>query len=284
MATFYNSATLSYNGNVLNSNVITGELLEALSATKTAVLGSYSSGDTVSYVISIINTNTTDYTGLTVTDDLGSYSFSSRTLVPLSYVAGSVLYYSNGVLQATPTVAAGPPLVISGISVPAGGNVTIVYDAAVNQYAPLNVGATVDNTVTISGGTLTTPITADETITVAAAPVLSISKALSPAVVTENSTLTYTFTIQNSGNTAATVNDSIVLTDTFNPILNPITVTFNGTTWAPNVNYTYNPATGVFTTLSGQITVPAASYAQNPASGAWTITPGISTLVVSGTV
>ena len=38
MATFTNQATLRYNGNIVNSNITTGELLEVLSATKTAVL------------------------------------------------------------------------------------------------------------------------------------------------------------------------------------------------------------------------------------------------------
>ena len=38
MAVFTNQATLTYNGNVINSNITTGEILEVLSATKTAVI------------------------------------------------------------------------------------------------------------------------------------------------------------------------------------------------------------------------------------------------------
>ena len=38
MATFTNQATLRYNGNVVNSNITTGELLEVLAASKTAVI------------------------------------------------------------------------------------------------------------------------------------------------------------------------------------------------------------------------------------------------------
>ena len=51
-----------------------------------------------------------------------------------------------------------------------------------------------------------------------------------------------------------------------------------------NVNYTYNEATGLFATLAGQITVPAATYTQDPTPGAYSVTPGISTLVVTGTI
>lgn len=38
MASFTNFATLSYNGGTTNSNTVTGELLEALTVTKTAVV------------------------------------------------------------------------------------------------------------------------------------------------------------------------------------------------------------------------------------------------------
>ena len=38
VATFTNKATLSYNGGSVDSNTVTGELLEVLSITKTAIL------------------------------------------------------------------------------------------------------------------------------------------------------------------------------------------------------------------------------------------------------
>lgn len=47
MAIFYNQATLSYNGNVVNSNITVGELLEVLSITKTAVSANYRAGGNV---------------------------------------------------------------------------------------------------------------------------------------------------------------------------------------------------------------------------------------------
>ena len=284
MATFTNQATLTYNGVTTDSNIITGQLLEVLSATKTAVSAVYSSGDDVTYVISIINSGTVGFTGLTVTDDLGSYDFNGTQLTPLTFIAGSVRYYINGELQAAPAVTAGPPLVISGINVPAGGNALIIYEPSSNQYAPLNVEGTIVNEAIISGGGLTTALTASETIAAEGAPALTITKSLTPQTVTENGQLTYTFTIQNSGNTPALATDNVTLTDTFDPILDPINVTFEGTVWTEPTNYTYDPTTGVFTTVPGLITVPAATYTQDPVTGAWRITPGVSTLVVTGTV
>ena len=41
MATFFNQATLSYSGGVVNSNITSGEIVEVLSVTKTAVGGEY---------------------------------------------------------------------------------------------------------------------------------------------------------------------------------------------------------------------------------------------------
>lgn len=45
MAIFTNRATLSYSGGTVNSNTVTGELLEVLSVTKDAVSDVYSDGD-----------------------------------------------------------------------------------------------------------------------------------------------------------------------------------------------------------------------------------------------
>ncbi len=283
MATFYNQAVLSYNGNTTTSNITTGELLEVLSATKTAVVGEYTANDAVTYVISIINSGATAFTGLTITDNLGAYEFGTITLIPLTYSEGSVMYYENGVLRPTPTVTATNPFTITGINVPAGGNAIIIYEARVNGTAPLDVTGTITNTAVISGNGIT-PVTVEETINADIAPTLTISKAISPSTVTENGRITYTFVIQNSGNAEATATDNVVVTDTFNPILSDITVTFDGAAWTEGVHYTYDETTGVFATIAGQITVPAATYTQDPATGNRITTPGVSVLTVSGTI
>ena len=283
VATFTNKATLSYNGVSIDSNTVTGELLEVLSITKTAIMDNYSAGETVTYVVSLRNTGTTPLVGLSLTDDLGGYSYGTETLYPLSYVPGSVTYYTNGVLQPAPIVSAGPPLSIAGLSVPAGGNALVIYEASVNSFAPLAESAAITNTATASGAGISTPVSASETITAAQQASLTISKALSPTLVAENSQLTYTFIIENTGNTAAVATDNIVVTDTFAPILSPITVSYNGSPWTQGVDYNYDDTTGVFSTLPGNITVPAATYTQNP-DGTWTVSPGVSVLTVTGTV
>ena len=283
MPAFTNMATLTYNGNTVNSNVVTGQILEALTIAKTAVLPEYSVGEDVTYVVSIVNRGTTAYENLTITDDLGAYTDESQTRYPMTYTPNSVRYYVNGVLQTVPTVTAGPPLAITGITVPAGGSAMVIYEASPNAYAPGAVGSTIVNTATVTGGGLSAPLTAQETVTVAQEANPVITKALDPMVVPENGQLTYTFTIRNYGNTPLVATDDVILTDVFDPVLENISVTYDGNPWVQGVNYNYNQATGVFTTLPGQIVVPAATYTQNP-DGTWAVTPGMVTITVTGTV
>ena len=284
MATFQNQATLTYGGNVTTSNVVTGELQQAVSVAKYAVSDTYTQGEVLTYVISLVNSGTTPLTELTVTDNLGAYVLNGNDLVPLDYVTDSLAYYVGGVLQPTPVIAATDPLVVTGITVPAGGNAFLVYQARVNEFASPAQGGSVTNTVTVTGTALPAPITASETVTSDSEAFLTIGKSLNPTTVSEGDRLTYTFVIQNFGNTAVVTTDDAVVTDNFDPILSDLAVTFNGAVWAEGVQYTYDDTTGTFATIPANITVPAATYTQNPATGAWSVVPGVSTLVVVGTV
>lgn len=284
MAIFSNQATLTYNGSSTNSNIVYGELLEVLTATKTAVEGTYLPGELVTYVVTLRNTGSTALTGLTLSDDLGGYPFGTGTLYPLTYEADSILVFTNGIPQAAPAVTAGPPLGITGITVPAGGDTVIVYQARVNSFASPEDGSTIVNTVTVTGSGLAAPVTATETVTAESAPALTITKSISPSQVVDNQQITYTFLIQNTGNTPVVATDNAVITDTFDPILSNLIVTFEGTSWTQGVQYNYTPATGLFSTVPGQITVPAATYTQDPVTGQYSVTPGTATLTVTGTV
>ncbi len=282
MATFFNQATLSYNGNTITSNVTTGEIVEVLSAEKTAILPTYEQGGDITYVISIVNAGATPYTALTITDNLGEYAFGTGTVVPLTYKTGSVRYFINGVLQPAPTVTDEAPFTVTGINVPANSNALIIYEADVNGFAPLASGSVITNEAVISGSGLTNDIIVTETVAVADAPLLSITKSLSPTVVNENGQITYTLTIVNNGNTPIVATDDVVVSDTFDPILSDITVTLNGVTLGAG-DYSYNEATGEFVTTAGVVTVPAAAYTQGP-DGEWVVTPGTAVITITGTI
>lgn len=282
MAIFTNRATLIYGGLVQNSNTVVGEIVEVLGLTKDALQESYTVGEDITYAVSLTNTGTAPYEGLTLVDDLGAYPFGAETLYPLAYDEGTVRYYVNGTLQPAPTVTATQPLTVTGINVPAGGNALILYSATVTGTAPLQTGGEITNTVTLLGGCQ--PISATETVTAREEADLRITKGLCPASVTCNGTVTYTLTIENYGNIPVIATDNAIVTDTFDPILTGLTAAFNGVPLTEGTQYVYNQATGVFTTLGGAITVPAATYTQDPVTGEITVTPGVSTLTISGTV
>ncbi|MCQ2485063.1 MAG: DUF11 domain-containing protein [Clostridia bacterium] len=286
MATFTNQATLSYNNNVRNSNIVTGEILDAISITKTAAQDSYRQGDSVTYVINIVNSGTTNFTNLTVTDNLGAYTTpdGTGTAVPLTYNDGTVRYFVNGVPQTTPAAVAGPPLQITGIDVPAGGNATIIYTADTNEFTPLGEASTLVNTAEVTGTGIAAQTQAQETLAIETAPNLSITKSVNPTVIRGNEPLTYTFVVTNTGNEEADATDNLIISDTFNPRLDISEVAVDGTALTPGGEYNYNEATGEFATVGGRVTVPPAQYTQDPATGAVTITPGISTVTVTGTV
>ena len=284
MAIFSNQATLTVNGNTTNSNIAYGEILDVLVATKTSVEGVYSPGELVTYVVTLRNTGNVALTALTATDNLGAYDFNGTTVYPLTYQAGTVALFVDGVPQAAPAVTAGPPLVITGLTIPANGDAVLIYQARANGYADPAAEGTIVNTVTVTGDGLSAPIVATATVDTAVAPDLTITKSISPAQVVDNERVTYTFVIQNAGNQAVIATDNAVITDTFNPILTDLVVTYNGVAWTEGVQYVYNEATGLFVTNNGQITVPAATYTQDPVTGEYTMTPGISTLVVVGTI
>ena len=284
MAVFSNQATLTYNGSSTNSNIAYGEILDVVTATKTAVEGTYLPGSLVTYVVTLRNTANGTLNNLTITDDLGGYLFNGNTVYPLTYENGSAALFINGAPQAAPAVTAGPPLVITGISIPAGGDAVLIYQARANSYANPASGGTIINTVTITGDGLNTPVTATETINVQTAPELTISKSITPTQVVDNDRVTYTFVIQNSGNQAVVSTDNAAITDTFDPILTALSVSFESAVWTQGVQYSYSETTGLFSTTPGQILVPAASYTQDPVTGAYTVSPGIATLVVTGTI
>ena len=284
MAIFSNQATLTYNGNSTNSNIAYGEILDVLTAAKVSVEGTYAPGQLVTYAVTLRNTGTGALNGLTVTDDLGGYSFGGTTVYPLTYEAGSAVLFVNGVQQPAPAVTAGPPLVISGINIPAGGDAVLVYQARANEFANPAAEGTIVNTVTVTGDGLSAPITASATVTALSAADLTISKSITPTQVVDNDRVTYTFVIQNSGSQAVVATDNAAISDTFDPILTALTVTFDGVTWTQGVQYNYDETTGLFTTVPGQILVPAATYTQDPVTGAYTVTPGIATLTVTGTI
>ena len=286
MATFFNQASISYGGFVTNSNLTSGEVLDTLAVTKTAVSTSYGVSTGVVYAVSLVNSGTATIGGITVSDDLGTYTVGENTVTPLDYVNGSVKLYVNGTLAAAPTVTPGPPLTFSGINLPAGASALLLYEATTTGYAPLTEGSQINNTATVNAEApcVEGPIEATASVPVGSFTALTIAKSVCPDTVSSCEEITYTFIIQNSGNEEILATDDLIVSDTFAPALSNLEVILNGTPLAEGTGYTYDETSGAFTTIAGQITVPAATFTQNPTTGVVTTTPGVTVLTVSGTI
>ncbi|MCR5610557.1 MAG: DUF11 domain-containing protein [Clostridiales bacterium] len=275
MAIFTNKATLSYRGVTAVSNTVTGELVGALTLDKTALTSTYTRGSGITYIITLLNSGSSDLTGVSVSDDLGG------SVRPLDYVQGSAVWFLDGVRQDSLTVTAEDGITFSGITVPADGSSMVIYDTTVSDSAPLSVGSSIENTATAFYGTV--EASASFTVTAAAEPQLTITKALSPLTVTDNGEITYTFVISNSGNLAAEEEDGAVLTDIFDPVLTDLTAALDGEELSSGDDYTYDVSTGVFSTVPGVITVPAATFETDP-DGSVEVIPGTATLTVTGRI
>lgn len=281
MAQFTNQAQLTYNNTVTVSNLAVGEIQDVLSIYKTAVKDVYKKDDSVTYAVNIVNSGSADLTGLTLTDDLGSFTLGSQQFVPLTYAANTVRYFRNNILQPPPIAAViGDVLTITGFTVPSNGSATFLYETRTNEFTPLEPESTVTNTAVLTGNF--TAVSASETIEVSSEPELSITKSISPIPVMANGTVTYSFVIENRGNTPVT--SGAVITDTFDPILTNVTAAFNDTAWTLGTDFTYSTSNGQFTTSANRVTVDAAVYSRDPETGVVTVIPGTSTLVITGTI
>lgn len=122
-----------------------------LSATRITLGGAFGQGERLTHLISIVNSGSEQYTGLCVEDGLGFCGADGQKTYLRSYVAGTAEYYVNGVLQASPAVTDGPPLAVLGLTVPAGGNVTVVYQTEINGSPQVPAAAKADDEVRMSG-------------------------------------------------------------------------------------------------------------------------------------
>ena len=172
-----NQATLLYNNMTTNSNTVTTQILSLydLTATKEALLDTYTPNQTITYVTRVENTGSASLYNLTVVDDL------AKGLT--QYVDNSVEGYLNG----TP------------------------IEVNVQTTTPTTRPDVLTNTQTITanGGSTTGPIVAvtpnpSASVKLANYVSLDITKSANKASIYSGDTLVYTFQIINNGNETAT--------------------------------------------------------------------------------
>lgn len=289
--TITNRATVSYTANGTAgsavSNLASTTLQGPLAVTKASMESVYRAGSRLTYIVTLENTSSAQLTNVTLTDNLGTFSYTPEStgtavsVTPLTYT-GPARYYINGVFSAnlTPT-STDSTLTFTIPTLPANATGLIVYDVTANSNAPLATESEITNTVSATAGTVLDPVTAQNTVAADSYADVKIIKSMSPDPVIEGSNITYTFTIYNYGNTDAA---SLVLTDTFSPApAAPLTVTLNGDT-VSSTEYTYQNGVFTYPAASGNtVTVPAATFTTS-AAGAVSVTPGTAVITVTGII
>ncbi|MBQ9112276.1 MAG: DUF11 domain-containing protein [Clostridia bacterium] len=287
MATIENFATVSYtSGGVAatrTSNLAQIELDSSLNFSKITLGTTYTANSPITYIISLTNDGTTAVNGITVTDDLGTFTEGTAELTPLTFVEPALLLINGQDTSAQLTVDTSVPgtLTFTLPSLVPGATANIVYKALPNEFAPLAAGSAITNTATVSGDVECANGTDSATVTVAQAADIEVVKNMSPNPVVCGDVVTYTIRIYNYGNTDA---EDVRLNDTFVPAPENISVYRNGVLLEETA-FTY--ADGTLTVpaegMEGD-TVPAATFTRDAVTGEVTVTPGVVEYVVTGTI
>lgn len=287
MPSIENFATVSYtSGGVTEtkvSNVAEISIESAIGFTKTSVGNTYNDNSILTYILTVTNSSSSDISGSTITDNLGTYAFGTMELTPLNYVSPAVLLINGQDVSAQLAVddSVAGSLVFTLPTIPAGTTANIIYKAQINDYAPLALDSTIINTSSFESNSECADTSASATVSVSNSANVSIIKQMCPNPVICGDTITYTIKIYNYGNTAA---ENVTLTDDFNPAPANITVSRDGTLLL-GTDYSYDSGTlTVPSATATQLTIPPATFTQDPTTGIISITPSVVEYTITGTI
>ena len=260
------------------SNQTTTTLVDqyTMTAVKETLTPEVRAGNNAAYYVLVENTGAGTLSGISIEDDLGMMAGAASA--PLSYVENSAVFLKNGeVITGTATAGAAGVTFATAAELATGDSLIVIYLAEVDEAATVPI----TNTATVTANTTAIerePViaTASVTVTPTAFADISVFKAADTDTVVSGDTLTYTFTLMNTGYEAA---DAITFTDAF-------PTEFNITGVSYTVNDVTTPVDPADYTVSGNtLTLPAADSSLvigvAPATDAG---PGITVITVTGTI
>ena len=228
-------------------------LTPALTITQTADVATTSPGATVHYTVTVTDTGQTPYTGATVTDQLDGVLEDAA--------------YNGDAAASTGTVSfASPDLTWTG-NLAAGASATITYSVTVNN--PDTGDRTLTNTVVSASAGSNCPVGGTDprcTVTVPdLVPGLDIVTSADKATATPGTTVHYTITVTNTGQTTYT---GAGFTDPLSGVLDDAAYNADAAATAgsvsfasPDLTWTGNLAPGAAATVTFSVTV------RNPDTG-----------------
>ncbi len=279
-----NQASLSFlSGGIENSstsNVAMTTLIVPLSLAKTSVEVSYTKNQTITYILTITNTASTSINSVIIRDNMGT--IESLNLPSTTYVGPSYLYI-NGLFSSSLS-----PVLIDGeieytiSAIEPLSTATVIFQAKVNEYAPLSQDSSITNTLTVSADTFNQDVTTEYTIPINNEARVSIVKSMSPNPVYEGGELSYEFQVSNCGNIEAT---SLVLSDSFSPAPSSIVSLYLDEEIVEVSEYDYVDGTLTFPSAGSTLTltIPPATFERND-NNEVVITPSIIDIKVVGVI
>ena len=283
-----NRATVNYRYGTVSdtavSNVTSTVLNGPLNIEKNSLTSTYRFGSLITYLITVSNPSSNLAGAVTVTDNLGSFVSNGNTITPLTFVGPASLFINGEyVSDITPIISANR-IRFTLNSIPAGGNVQIMYQARVNNTAPLGLDACITNTSTVTficDCPCETPASDSHTVCAEEYADVRITKSVCPNPVICGDELTYVIDVYNYGTIPAT---NVILTDTFVPPLTDISVTVDGVL-IPATDYDYIGGTLTLPNETGdEITIPAATFSIDSETGEVLVEPGHVQIIITGTI
>lgn len=287
MPTIENFATVRYTSNGVENTTVSNlaeiSLESSVSLSKTPLSTTYGNDTVLTYILTVQNTSGAPLTNIRIEDDLGTFAFGTTELTPLTYAGDAILLINGQNATAQLNVDSSSPssLIFTVPTLSAGATANLVYNAQINEFAPLELDAAIVNQATLSADAECANGTASSTVTKESEANISVLKQMCPNPVVCGDTLTYSIKVYNYGNTAA---ENVQIIDSFDPAPTNITVSRNGVV-VPTTNYTY--VGGVLTVpaiATEGDTVPAATFTRDPVTGVVSVIPGMIEYVITGTI
>lgn len=280
-----NRAQISYSFNGSEGSAVSNQTRTRLinrftmEVTKDTLTPELRAGNNAAYVVRVENTGAGELRNIRAFDNLGEEA--GETFAPLAYVEGSAVFYLNG-SEVEGTAETNPNGVVFETSeaLEPGDNLLIFYLAQLDAAQTEPVTNTVTVTARTGASTAAVGNTISECDSATVTPItfaqVSIFKAADTDTVVSGDTLTYTFTLMNTGFEAA---DEISFTDEFPEefTVSSVSYTVNGvTTPVDPSDYTISDNTLTLPAAGSDLVigVPAATQAG----------PGITVITVTGTI
>ena len=233
-------------------------------------------GNNAAFYVLVDNTGIGTLSGFSIEDDLGMMAGAASA--PLSYVENSAVFMKNGeVVTGTASTGAEGVTFATAAELAAGDSLMVIYLAEVDEAAAVPI----TNTATVTANTTAVEkesviASASATVTPTAFADISIFKAADTDTVVSGDTLTYTFTLMNTGFDAA---EDVVFTDAF-----PAEFGITGVSYTiDGVTTPVDPAD--YTVSGNTLTLPAETSALALGVAPATETgPGMTVITVTGTI